>query len=139
MPLLAHQSEQTAYVGGGVRAAIDEKPSSSRLGGRHSSTRRYVNVVARWCQGRVRNCNDTGHRRREAAIGPRTIKGSDDFQSPRKRHLEQFAQQAVVGAAEAEVDDVGALLNREVEGLGEAERVANGLTTWRSSNLPAPP
>src|SRR4051812_24221095 len=51
-------------------------------------------------------------------------------------NLHQFAQEPVVGAAEAEIDHVGLLIDREIQRLGQAEAIAHRRRTRPRLRLP---
>jgi hypothetical protein len=63
------------------------------------------------------------------------VSGDDDL-APRERCFDQRPQEAVVGSAETEVDNVRPLSDCEIEGFCEAETVANRRSTL-AALLPA--
>src|SRR5437763_8363991 len=121
----------------GVRAAVDEKPSSSWLRGRYITPGRSVDCGLRGCHRRVRHGDDAGNGGRETATLAPAIERRDHGQSMIQCGFDQLSKQEIVGTAKAEIDHIGLLLDREIECFCKAEAVANGLPRRTSVDLPA--
>src|SRR6185369_3953790 len=125
--LLAKQSDEAADMRRGKGAAVDDKPSSSRFGCWDALSGRYVDRRAQASHGCVRDGDDPRQVSRKPAVRPAQIVSGDDGYPAIETDLQELAEQPVVGAGEAHVDDVGILVDREIQGFDEAEAVAHGV------------
>src|SRR6185369_1182758 len=98
----------------GKGAAVDDKPSSSRFGCWDALSGRYVNRRARAGHGCVGDGDDARQVGRKSAVRPAQIISGDDSDSAIEADLQELAEQPVVRAGEAHVDDIGILVDREV-------------------------
>src|SRR6185369_475280 len=113
-----------------------QKPSISRLRGRYVAAGRSVNVPAQRCYRAVRYRDDAEDRRREAAVRTPLVEGCDHCRAALESDVDQLAKEPVVRTAEAHVDDVRPLIDREIERFDQAEAVAHSPAAAR---LPAGP
>jgi hypothetical protein len=124
---LEHEREQAADVRRRVRRARDRRPARRRHGRRHVAPRRDQGAGRRR-RGRLVDRGDhAGTARRKAAALGRAIDRGDDGDAARERGVDQATDEPVRRAAEAEVDDLRAALDRGAQAQGEAEAVARGV------------
>lgn len=121
---------------GGIRAAVDEKPSSSWLRGRYITPRRSVDGALRGCQRHVRYGDHAWNRSWKAARRTPAIERRNHGQSMVQRRFNELSKQEIVGPAEAEIDNLGLFLDREIQRFRQAEAVANRLPRHTPLDLP---
>ena len=120
---LSNEGHEAADVCCGIGTAVDQKPSSSGFSRRYVVPGRYVDARTGQC---IRHRDDAGHGGRKTSSRLALVEGCDDCAAALLGQFQQSSQQTIVRAAEAEVDNVRFLLDREIKGLRQAEAVANG-------------
>ena len=63
-------------------------------------------------------------RGRDSAIDRARVRGRYDRDPPGAGEVEQPGKEAIAWAAQAQVDDIGAVVERELQGLRQCERAA---------------
>ena len=122
-------------MGRRVGAAADQGPLAARLGGRDVVARREIDPAGRRAAFIGGDGDDAGVRGREAALGEMRVHRADDGRALGDGRVDQGAEQPVGRSAEAQIDHLGSMVDREAEGHREAQAVAQGIR--RAGVLPA--
>lgn len=121
-----NKGDQTADVRRRIRTAVDQIPFIPRLGGRYVAIGGTVHAGRKRRQGFRRHTDHAGFGGRKPAPGQAGIERGHHRDPAAGGHGDQGGEQAVLRAGQAEIDHLGAMVDREVQRLGQAEAVAQG-------------